>query len=45
MESRERVLKTIKFEYPDRPPVSHAILPAASIKYGEALDEILLNRG
>ncbi len=43
MESGERVLKTINFEYPDRPPISHAILPAARIKYGEALEEILIN--
>jgi uroporphyrinogen decarboxylase len=41
MESRERVLKAVNFEYPDRPPISHAILPASRIKYGEALDEIL----
>jgi len=41
MNSRERVKRAITFESPDRPPISHAILPAAQIKYGEALDEIL----
>ncbi len=41
MKSRERVLRAINFECPDRPPISHAILPAAQIKYGEKLDEIL----
>ncbi len=41
MKSRERVLRAINFEYPDKAPISHAILPAAQIKYGEKLDEIL----
>jgi hypothetical protein len=41
MDSRERVKRAIRFGHPDRAPVSHAVLPAASIKYGEALDEIL----
>ncbi|HAL44541.1 MAG TPA: hypothetical protein DCP47_01245 [Phycisphaerales bacterium] len=41
MSSRERVQKAINFGHPDRPPISHAILPAAQIKYGKALDEIL----
>ena len=39
--SKERVTKAINFGYPDRPPISHAILPAVQIKYGEALNEIL----
>lgn len=39
--SRERVCRAIEFRRPDRPPVSHAVLPAAQIKYGRALDEIL----
>ena len=41
LNSRERVQRAIQFERPDRVPISHAVLPAASIKYGEALDEIL----
>lgn len=41
MNSRERVKRAIRFEGPDQVPISHAVLPAASIKYGEALDEIL----
>jgi uroporphyrinogen decarboxylase len=41
MSSRDRVVKAINFGSPDRPPISHAILPATQIKYGEALDEIL----
>ncbi len=41
MNSRERVKRCIQFQKPDRAPVSHAVLPAAQIKYGAALDEIL----
>ncbi len=41
MKSRERVQKAIKFDYPDRAPISHAILPAAQLKYGQALNDIL----
>ncbi len=41
MRSRERVLRAINFDCPDRAPISHAILPAAKIKYGKALDELL----
>ena len=41
MHSRERVKAAIKFQKPDRTPISHAVLPAAQIKYGEALAEIL----
>ncbi len=41
MNSRERVQRAIRFQTPDRVPVSHAVLPAASIKYGKALDQIL----
>lgn len=41
MNSRERVRRAIRFEGPDRPPISHAILPAAQLKYGRALEEIL----
>jgi uroporphyrinogen decarboxylase len=41
MNSRERVQRAIRFRDPDRAPVSHAVLPAAQIKYGPALAEIL----
>jgi uroporphyrinogen decarboxylase len=41
MNSRERVHRAIDFRNPDRVPISHAVLPAAQLKYGEALDEIL----
>ena len=41
MTSRERVTKAIHFDYPDHPPVSHAILPSALLHYGDALRDIL----
>jgi hypothetical protein len=41
MNSRERVRRAVHFQNPDRVPVSHAVLPAAQIKYGRALTEIL----
>lgn len=41
MKSRERVKRAIHFKGPDRVPISHAILPAAQLKYGQALQEIL----
>ena len=34
MNSRERVQRAIAFARPDRPPISHAVLPAAQLKYG-----------
>jgi len=40
MKSRERVKRAIHFQGPDRAPISHAILPAAQIKYGDRLKEI-----
>ena len=40
MESRERVVRAIRFGKPDRPPISHAILPSAQYHYGEALKAI-----
>jgi hypothetical protein len=39
--SSERVRRAIEFKSPDRAPISHAVLPAAQIKYGPALAEIL----
>lgn len=41
MNSRERVQRAINFGHPDRPPISHAVLPATQKKYGQALQEIL----
>ena len=40
MKSRERVTRAISFEKPDRPAISHAILPSAQYHYGDALREI-----
>jgi len=40
MSSRERVVRAIHFGRPDRPPISHAILPSAQYHYGDALKEI-----
>jgi uroporphyrinogen decarboxylase len=40
MSSRERVVRAIHFGKPDRPPISHAILPSAQYHYGDALKEI-----
>jgi uroporphyrinogen decarboxylase len=41
MNSRERVQRALRFQTPDRLPISHAVLPAAQLKYGDALAEIL----
>ncbi len=41
MKSRERVVRAINFTCPDRPPVSHAILPSAQYHYGDTLKEII----
>jgi len=41
LNSRQRVKCAINFNHPDRVPISHAVLPAAQIKHGKALDEIL----
>jgi len=41
MNSRDRVQRAVRFDRPDRAPISHAVLPAAQLKYGRALDEIL----
>jgi len=39
--SRERVSRAIRFGRPDRLPISHAVLPAAQLKHGRALNDIL----
>jgi len=41
MNSRQRVVKAIHFDRPDRPPISHAILPSAQYHYGQALAEVI----
>ena len=41
MNSRERVKRTIRFQNPDQAPISHAVLPSAQLKYGQALNDIL----
>ena len=41
MNSRERAVRAIGFGRPDRPPISHAILPSAQYHYGDALKKII----
>lgn len=41
MNSRERVQRAVRFQQPDRVPISHAALPAARLRHGAVLDEIL----
>jgi uroporphyrinogen decarboxylase len=41
MDSRTRVLRAIHFERPDCAPISHAVLPAAQIKYKAELNDVL----
>jgi uroporphyrinogen decarboxylase len=41
MTSRERVIRAIQFQKPDRPPISHAILPSAQYRYGTDLSKII----
>jgi hypothetical protein len=41
MNSNERAVRAIGFQNPDRPPISHAILPSAQYRYGEKLSEII----
>lgn len=41
MNSSERVHRAIYFKHPDHSPISHAVLPAAQLKYGKELDNIL----
>lgn len=40
MSARERVVRAVHFGRPDRPPISHAILPSAQYHYGDALQAI-----
>jgi len=40
MSPRQRVVRAIRFGRPDRPPISHAILPSAQYHYGAALQAI-----
>lgn len=41
MTSKERVIKTINFQNPDRIPVDLWVLPAAQYKYGEELQRLI----
>jgi hypothetical protein len=41
MSARERVVRAIQFQSPDRPPISHAILPSAQYHYGSALSSVI----
>ena len=41
MTSKERVIRTLKFENPDKIPVNLWCLPAAKLKYGEALEKVV----
>ncbi|MGA3220753.1 MAG: hypothetical protein ABSE77_17025, partial [Acidimicrobiales bacterium] len=41
MEPRERVRRALAFQAPDRPPISHAILPCAQYHYGAALQRVI----
>ncbi len=38
---RERILRTVRFQYPDRIPITHSITKAAFIKYGERMLSLL----
>lgn len=40
MDSRERVIRAIEFDLPDRIPITNAALPAAFLEYGDRLREI-----
>jgi uroporphyrinogen decarboxylase len=41
MDSRERVIRTLEFNQPDRIPVDLWTLPAAFLQYGKALEDLL----
>jgi len=41
MNSRERVIRAIEFKGPDRVPLLHGVLPAALLKHGQALVDLL----
>ena len=41
MNSRERVTRAIEFRGPDRTPLFHAVLPAAFLRYGRELADLL----
>jgi hypothetical protein len=40
MNSRERVIRSIKFTSPDRAPIMHRTLPGAFRRYGQALEDL-----
>ena len=41
MDSRERVIRTLEFNHPDRLPVDLWTLPATFLQYGKALEDLL----
>jgi uroporphyrinogen decarboxylase len=41
MTSKERVIRTLKYEQPDKVPVNLWCLPAAKLKYGDALEKLI----
>ncbi len=41
MDSRERVIRTVEFRDPDRLPIFYGILPAALLRHGQALRDLL----
>ena len=40
MTCRERVLRAIRFEYPDRIPITYAAVAPARLQHGQALAEL-----
>ena len=40
MNSRERVIRAIRFTEPDRVPIMHRTLPGAFRRYGKALEDL-----
>lgn len=40
MNSQQRVTRAIEMSGPDRVPLTHATLPGATVRYGEALDDL-----
>lgn len=42
MKGRERVIRAIEFEGPDRIPIMHSVLPGAMDRHGKRLEELFL---
>lgn len=45
MTSKERVVRTLRFQNPDRIPTDYWTLPATKIRYGDALEELKAQAG